>query len=120
MARRVFEIMHCPDLGRVDIRLRRDGTPFFIELNPLPSLHPAASLMTAGQARGLDYRDVLRLVVRSAARRYDLAAARTAQGDRRRRPSRPTARAAGYPGRAVRSPGFTMRSPTWRGCGSDT
>jgi D-alanine--D-alanine ligase len=73
MARRVFEIMHCPDLGRVDIRLRDDGTPFFIELNPLPSLHPAGSLMIAGRARGLEYRDVLRLVVRSAARRYKLA-----------------------------------------------
>jgi D-alanine--D-alanine ligase len=74
MARRVFEIMHCPDLGRVDIRLRDDGTPFFIELNPLPSLHPIASLMLAGKARGLDYKDVLRLVVRSAARRHGLAA----------------------------------------------
>ncbi len=74
MARRVFEIMHCPDLGRVDIRLEEDGTPFFIELNPLPSLHPAASLMIAGRERGLEYRDVLRLVVRSAAHRYKLAA----------------------------------------------
>ncbi|MCG6963041.1 MAG: P1 family peptidase [Acidobacteria bacterium] len=74
MARRVFEIMHCPDLGRVDIRLDEDGLPYFIELNPLPSLHPVASLMIAGRERGLEYRDVLRLVVRSAARRYKLAA----------------------------------------------
>ncbi len=72
MARRVFEIMHCPDLGRVDIRLHDDGTPYFIELNPLPSLHPVASLMLAGRVRGLEYRDVLRMVVRSAARRYRL------------------------------------------------
>lgn len=73
MARRVFAVMHCPDLGRVDIRLRDDGRPYFIELNPLPSLHPTASLMIAGRVRGLEYRDVLRLVVRSAARRYGLA-----------------------------------------------
>lgn len=73
MARRVFEIMTCPDMGRVDIRLREDGKPFFIELNPLPSLHPAASIMTAARARGLSFRDVLRLIIRSAARRYGLA-----------------------------------------------
>ncbi len=94
MARRVFEIMHCPDLGRVDIRLHEDGTPFFIELNPLPSLHPVGSLMVAGRARGLEYRDVLRLVVRSAARRFHLplhAARKASPGDE----ARPTARQLG-------------------------
>jgi D-alanine--D-alanine ligase len=89
MARRIFEIMHCPDLGRVDIRLHEDGMPYFIELNPLPSLHPAGSLMIAGKARGLEYRDVLRLIVRSAARRYDLPlrAPRKASLDDEARPS---------------------------------
>jgi D-alanine--D-alanine ligase len=72
LARRVFEVMSCPDLGRVDVRLREDGTPFFIELNPLPSLHPQASLMTAAGARGLDFKEALRLVIRSAARRYGI------------------------------------------------
>lgn len=73
MARKVFDVMTCPDMGRVDIRLRKDGTPFFIELNPLPSLHPAASLMTAARTHNLAFRDVLRLIIRSAARRYGLA-----------------------------------------------
>ena len=94
MARRVFEIMHCPDLGRVDVRLEEDGTPYFIELNPLPSLHPMASLMIAGKARGLEYRDVLRLVVRSAARRYGLAV-RAPRRVRAEDPTRPTARQLG-------------------------
>ena len=73
MARQVFEIMTCPDVGRVDIRLHENGEPFFIELNPLPSLHPDASLMTAARSRGLEFRDVMRLIIRSAARRYGLA-----------------------------------------------
>ncbi len=95
MARRVFEIMHCPDLGRVDIRLHEDGTPFFIELNPLPSLHPAGSLMVAGRARGLEYRDVLRLVVRSAARRYNLPLHRARKASPGDDQARPTARQLG-------------------------
>jgi len=73
MARHVFDIMSCPDLGRVDIRLHENGQPFFIELNPLPSLHPAASLMTAAKVKGVTFKDVIRLVIRSAARRYGLA-----------------------------------------------
>ena len=73
MAREVFDIMSCPDVGRVDIRLHTNGQPYFIELNPLPSLHPNASLMTAANSRGLEFRDALRLIIRSAARRYGLA-----------------------------------------------
>jgi D-alanine--D-alanine ligase len=73
MARDVFEIMSCPDVGRVDIRLHQNGTPYFIELNPLPSLHPDASLMTAARSRNLEFRDALRLIIRSAAHRYGLA-----------------------------------------------
>ena len=73
MAQHVFEIMSCPDMGRVDIRLHENGQPFFIELNPLPSLHPVASLMTAAAVKGLDFKNVMRLIIRSATRRYGLA-----------------------------------------------
>lgn len=73
MADRVFQIMPCPDLGRVDIRLRYDGRPFFIERNPLPTLRPNGSLMTAARACGLCFEEVLERVVRSAARRYNLS-----------------------------------------------
>ena len=72
MARKVFTVISCPDFGRVDIRLRSDNVPFFIEINPLPCLHPDASLMRAASACGLDLKQVLRLIVLSAARRYHL------------------------------------------------
>jgi len=87
MARRVFEVMDCPDLGRVDIRLRTDGTPFFIELNPLPSLHPRASMIIGARACGLAAKDVMRLVIRSAARRFQPAVRADDPS-----PSRPTIR----------------------------
>lgn len=72
IARKVFDEMNCPDFGRVDIRLHENGTPYFIELNPLPSLHPVASLMTAAKVGGLDYKDVINLIIKSAAKRYKL------------------------------------------------
>jgi L-aminopeptidase/D-esterase-like protein len=72
-ARKVFNAMDCPDFGRVDLRLHENGTPYFIELNALPSLHPDASLMTAAREKELEFKDVLRLIIRSAARRYNLS-----------------------------------------------
>ena len=101
LARRAFDGMSCPDLGRVDVRLREDGVPFFIELNPLPCLHPDASLMTAARAAGLSYQDALRLIVRAAARRHriPLRRPRLIQGKRQMSghaaPRRPTAREIG-------------------------
>jgi len=92
LAQQVFKIMSCPDMGRVDIRLHENGQPFFIELNPLPSLHPVASLMTAARVKGLDFKNVMRLIIRSAARRYGLAI----------RPVRKTVTAPGQAGGAPR------------------
>lgn len=98
MAKEVFDIMSCPDVGRVDIRLHTNGNPYFIELNPLPSLHPGASLMTAARSRGLEFRDVMRLIIRSAARRYKLPLRPVKQpkkGELATETSRPTARELG-------------------------
>ena len=71
-AKKIFSFMSCPDFGRIDVRLSDDGIPYFIELNPLPSLHPIGSLMTAAGACHLEYKDVMRLIVRSAARRFGI------------------------------------------------
>lgn len=98
MARSIFNIMSCPDFGRVDIRLHTNGKPYFIELNPLPSLHPNASLVTAAKSRGLEFRDVMRLIIRSAARRYGLsirAAKQANNADIASGISRPTAKELG-------------------------
>ncbi|MDX1584423.1 MAG: P1 family peptidase, partial [Thermoanaerobaculia bacterium] len=93
LAQKVFEQAPCPDLGRVDIRLREeDGVPFFIERNPLPSLHPEASMMIAARARDLEFAEVLDLIVRSAAQRYGLRTEPTAvlveSGDEERKTAR--------------------------------
>ncbi|WP_010665392.1 P1 family peptidase [Marinilabilia salmonicolor] len=98
MARQVFDIMTCPDLGRVDIRLHSNGQPYFIELNPLPSLHPDASLMVAAKTCGLEFREVIRLIIRSAARRYRIPLRqprKSAKSDYRAGEQRPTARELG-------------------------
>ena len=72
LSRQIFSFMSRSDFGRIDVRLSEEGVPYFIELNPLPSLHPMGSLMTAARAANLTYKDVMRLIVRSAARRFGI------------------------------------------------
>ncbi len=75
MADRVFQSIHCPDLGRVDIRMDENGVPFFLEVNPIPRLMPGASMIEGAKAKGIDFEQVFELIIRSAARRYKLSLA---------------------------------------------
>lgn len=98
LAKKVYDVMNCADLGRVDIRLSTDGVPYFIELNPLPSFHPKASLIRAAGVVGLSYKDVVRLVIESAVSRMKLPGGVSVPRVPTRhepRPARPTAREAG-------------------------
>ncbi len=72
LADRAVSALELQDLGRVDIRLSEDGTPYFIETNALPGLAPTFSFMTAARARGLEFPEVIEHIIRSAARRYDI------------------------------------------------
>jgi D-alanine-D-alanine ligase len=63
----------CRDAGRVDLRCAADGEPCFLEINPLPGLHPVRSdlpiMCTLG---GMDYRRLVGDIVDAAARRWGL------------------------------------------------
>ena len=96
-AKAVFRAMPCADLGRADFRLHEDGTPYFLELNPLPRLLPDAAMAIAGKSQGLQLADILDLVVRSAARRYRIPLSSTMTTGRPRREKRQTCREAGIP-----------------------
>lgn len=98
LARKVFTALNCRDLSRVDIRLDENNHPCVIKLALLPSLNPEASLMIAARHKGLDEKTVMRLIIRSAARRYNLAlhpAKEPPSGNTTYTPPRPTAREIG-------------------------
>ncbi len=71
-ARRVFELLNCRDLGRIDYRLTESGEPYFLELNALPSLQPGAGLFASAALEGLHVDAVIGAVIESAAKRYGL------------------------------------------------
>jgi len=65
-----YRALDCRDAGRVDVRLDREGRPAFIEVNPLPGLHPFHSdLPMIATAEGMAYGELIGTVVRSALER---------------------------------------------------
>ena len=65
-----YRALECRDAGRVDIRLNRKQQPSFIELNPLPGLHPTHSdLPMIASQQGMPYADLIDRIINSAARR---------------------------------------------------
>jgi D-alanine-D-alanine ligase len=65
--------LECRDAGRVDIRLDRSGRPSFMEVNPLPGLHPTHSdLPMIATQEGMAYRDLIGAILASACRRLGI------------------------------------------------
>lgn len=70
LALAAYRSLECRDTGRVDIRLDGEGRPSFMEVNPLPGLHPSHSdLPMIAAAAGMSYRDLIGAILDSAARR---------------------------------------------------
>ena len=72
LARQSYLVLQCRDAGRVDIRLDPRGRPSFMEINPLPGLHPTHSdLPMIATQEGMPYIELIDAIVRSAAERRE-------------------------------------------------
>lgn len=61
----------CLDAGRIDLRVDENGTPNFIEVNPLAGLHPENSdLCILAKKSGMSYPSLIEAIVSAAAKRY--------------------------------------------------
>ncbi len=70
-SRKVFEVLQVRDLGRIDYRVRDDGSFCFLEINALPSLEEGAALYRCAELAGVSsVQAVLECVIRSASERY--------------------------------------------------
>ena len=68
-----YRLLDGRDTGRVDVRLDQNGRPCFIELNPLPGLHPSHSdLPMIATQQGMAYRDLIGRIVASAMERAEV------------------------------------------------
>ena len=70
----VWRAFGLRDVGRVDVRRDRDGVASFVEVNPLPGVHPQNSdLIILARLRGISHAEVIGRVVESAVRRWTCA-----------------------------------------------
>jgi len=62
-----YRALECRDAGRVDVRCDRRGRPAFMEVNPLPGLHPTHSdLPMIAAQEGMSYAELLGAIITSA------------------------------------------------------
>jgi len=67
LALEAYIALDCRDAGRVDIRCDRSGAPSFMELNPLPGMHPTHSdLPMIATQQGLAYQQLIAAILDSA------------------------------------------------------
>jgi len=70
----VWRAFGLRDVARVDVRRDRNGVPNFVEVNPLPGVHPINSdLIIIARLIGITYNELLGRVIDSAARRWACA-----------------------------------------------
>lgn len=68
---KIFKILECRDFARLDYRISPDGTPYFLEINPLAGLNPRSSdLIIMANLIGIRYNDLIGSILDAALRRY--------------------------------------------------
>jgi len=69
---RAFKAVECRDLGRVDFRVDKEGNPYVLEINPLPSLSTEDVFMVVAKRIGITYEEIIGRILNSAIKRYNL------------------------------------------------
>lgn len=70
-AKKIYNVLGCRDLARVDFRLSTTKGLQFIEINPLPGLAPGYSDMPMiAEKNGIPYAELINTVIKIATERY--------------------------------------------------
>lgn len=66
-----FEVLGCRDLARIDFRVASEGTPYFLEINPLPGLNPrSGDLPIMAGKMGWTHQALISAILDAALHRY--------------------------------------------------
>jgi D-alanine-D-alanine ligase len=70
-ALKAFQVLGCHDLARIDFRVASDGTPYFLEINPLPGLNPrSGDLPIMAVKMGWTHQALISAILDAAVHRY--------------------------------------------------
>ena len=62
---KIYRALGCKDYGRIDFRLKGD-MPYFLEINPLPTLCANGAFAVCAEKLGLDMVDIINKIIKSA------------------------------------------------------
>lgn len=61
----LYKNLGCKDFGRIDFKVR-DGVPYFLEINPLPTLCKGGSFELCAKLKNISFSDLLIEIIESA------------------------------------------------------
>jgi len=67
---KVFKALRCRDFARLDFRVSPGGTPYFLEINPLPGLGTYSDLVIMAVKMGWTHEELIGAVLDAALERY--------------------------------------------------
>ena len=71
-ALRIYQKVECRDVARIDFRVDAEGTPHFLEINPLPTFAPDGTFAIVAELMNRPYPDLLAAVVAAGLQRCGL------------------------------------------------
>lgn len=72
-ARKIYDVLGCNDFARIDFRIGKKDTIYFIEINPLPGLAPGYSdFPMLAEFCGVSYEGLIMKILNSALSRYNM------------------------------------------------
>lgn len=72
LAIKTYKAVECRDFGRVDFRVDKEGNPYVLEINPLPSLSTEDVFMLVAKQIGISYNEMIGKILQAAFKRYNL------------------------------------------------
>ncbi len=72
IALKAYKSVDCRDFGRVDFRVDEKGSPYVLEINPLPNLNPDDVFVLFGKVKGMSYNQIILKILDQALERLAL------------------------------------------------
>lgn len=72
MALCTYQAVECRDFGRIDFRVDKEGIPYVLEINPLPSLSEHDVFPQLAKYLGISWQQIIIKILNYALQRYEL------------------------------------------------
>lgn len=67
---KIYSLLGCLDMARLDFRIDKQGQPYFIEINPLPGLGNHSDLVIMAGFLGISHQSLIQMILSAALERY--------------------------------------------------